>query len=285
MSRISSDELFCMLATMPRSGTWYSFFFFEYFDSFLTGRTPIRTQAMTYLYRGLGITKAHGHLMCPSFPDHYKEPLRAAWDSLEFKSDGINSGYEELVVKRGQQFDLWRNPQLRIAYLYRNPLDQAVSHFHTLYWREKTMEPDRFRSGLLKWVREVSIESYIKQYFTYHVMRQAYRDSVLCIAYEDLVRAPHKYFKKIALHFGFAVEASEEQRCFEQALQATTTTSMRQLESRLGHAFGHPEIRNDSHIHDGSIGKWQKWLDEETVTYAENRLREYGLSLRHFVLT
>jgi hypothetical protein len=285
MPRLNSDELFCILATMPRSGTWLSFFFFEYFDSFLTGRTPIRTQATTYSYDGLGITKAHSHLMCSGFLDRYKGPLRSAWDALEFKSPGINSGYGPLVQNEGHRFDLLRNRRLRIAYLYRNPLDQAVSHFHTLYWRQKPMEPDRFRSELATWMRDVSIESYIKQYFTYHVMRQSHADNVLCVSYEDFVRSPQENFRRITRHFGFDVATDDERRCFDKAIEATTQTSMRRLESQLGHAFGHPEIRNDSHMQGGDIGKWQRWLSEDTVQEIEQRFNRFELSLKDFALT
>lgn len=293
MPRLNSNELFCALATMPRSGTWLSFFFFEYFDSFLTGRTPIRTEAMTYSYDGLGITKAHGHLMCTGFLDRYKAgifrrykaPLRGAWDALEFRSPGINSGYDYATRKEGHRFDLMRNPRLRIAYLYRNPLDQAVSHFHTLYWREKPMEPDRFRSELSKWMRDVSIESYIKQYFTYHVMRRSHTDNILCLPYEDLVRSPRENFRRITRHFGFDVATDDELRCFDKAIDATTQTSLRRLESQLGHAFGHPEVRKDSHMQDGDIGKWQRWLSEDMVQEVERRFNRFELSLQNFVLT
>jgi hypothetical protein len=292
MPRLNSDELFCMLATMPRSGTWLSFFFFEYFDSFLTGRTPIRTDATTYSYAGLGITKAHAHLMCPGFVDHYKTgflrrckgPLRGPWDALEFKTPGINSGYGPLVENEGHRFDLLRNRRLRIAYLYRNPLDQAVSHFHALYWREKPMEPDRFRSGLSKWMRDVSIESYIKQYFTYHVMRQSHADNILCLPYEDLVRSPRENFQRITRHFGFVAATDDELRCFDKAIDATTQPSLRQLELQLGHAFAHPEVRNDSHMQGGEIGKWQRWLSEDTVQEVERRFNRFELSLRDFTL-
>ena len=57
----------CLLATMPKSRTWYSFFFVEYFDALLTGRQEIKKKAEPYEYPGLGIFKGHGHLMCPGF--------------------------------------------------------------------------------------------------------------------------------------------------------------------------------------------------------------------------
>jgi hypothetical protein len=282
-----------MLATMPRSGTFWSFFFFEYFDSFLTGRTPIRTHSTTYSYDGLGITKAHAHLMCPGFLHRYKAgflrrskgPLRSAWDALEFKVPGINSGYGPLVLNEGHRFDLLQNRRLRIAYLYRNPLDQAASHFYTLYWREKPMEPERFRSGLSKWMRDVSIESYIKQYFTYHVMRQFHADNILCLPYEHLVRSPRESFLRITRHFGFDVATDDELRYFDKALDATTPKSLRQVELQLGHAFAHPEIRNDSHMQGGEIGKWRRWLSEDTVQEVERRFNRFELSLQDFVLT
>jgi hypothetical protein len=270
---------------MPRSGTWLSFFFFEYFDSFLTDGRPIRTHATTYTYEGLGFTKAHAHLMCPGFPEFYNGPLRPAWDALEFKVAGINSGYDWLAEQQGHFFNVHFNRDVRIAYLYRNPLDQAVSHFHHLHWRQRPMEADQFRAGLLAWLREMAIESYIKQYFTYHVMRQAFPGRIICVGYEDLIRAPRERLGEIASHFGCDVDTSYKRDCFDRALEAVAPSSLREVEAELGHAFGHPEVTQDSHMQGGEIGKWRQWLDDATVAEIDRRFAAFDLSLGDFVLT
>lgn len=270
---------------MPRSGSWYSFFFFEYLDAYLTGRSQIHDVMRTYAYKGLRITKAHAHLMCPSFPECYNGPYRRSWDKLEFKVPGINSGYDNLVVNEARRFDLRRNPRLRIAYIYRNPLDQAVSHYHTLHWRQRPLDADQFRAGLIDWMRHTSIESYIKQYFTYHAMAAAYPQNIMAVTYEELMRAPREVFERLALHFGFAIRTDEERRCFDGAYQATMPGKLKQLEAKLGHAFGHPEITRDSHMQGGEIGKWRHWLDDDIVDLVRERFAEFGLALDDFTLT
>jgi hypothetical protein len=284
MPRLHFRELSCLLSTMPRSGSWYSFFFFEYLDAYLMGRPQVRDVMRTTFYKGLHITKAHAHLMCPSFPDCYRGPHRGSWDKLEFKVPGINSGYDNLVVNEARRFDLRRNPRLRIAYIYRNPLDQAVSHYHLLYWRQRPMDAERFRAGLVDWMRNVSIESYIKQYFTYHVMRLAFPQNVMSVSYEELMREPRQVFQKLTLHFGFAVKTGHELQCFDAACAATMPDKLKQLEAKLGHAFGHPEITRDSHMQGGDIGKWRRWLDDDMVDFVRKRFAEFGLSLADFTL-
>ena len=39
-----------LLATMPRSGTWYSFYFFEFLDIYLSGRETLSTRMSLEVY-------------------------------------------------------------------------------------------------------------------------------------------------------------------------------------------------------------------------------------------
>jgi hypothetical protein len=285
MPRKSPRDLYCLIATMPKSGTWYSFFFFEYLNLFLTGKGEVRKRPTTYRYDGLGITKAHAHLMCPGFLESYLGDSRAAWDALQFRTPGINSGFGPLAIEQGHRFDPQQNPDVRIAYLYRNPLDQAVSHYRHLFWLEKQIQPVAFRAGLNDWMRKDAIESYLKQYFSYYAMTQSHPSNVIRICYEDLFRTPAAVFKRLAQFFDFTIQTDGELKAFLRALWATTPQAMRMLERKQGHAFGDSNAKNDSHLHGGEVGKWRRWLDDTTVQYAQKRFEALGLSLRDFVTT
>ncbi len=119
-----------VLCTLPRSGTWYTFYFLEFFNSFLsqTG-LAIKTQHHYEEYPALGFRKFHSHTIFPGFVEDYDGPLRAAWDDLKFHHPGANFAYDE-IASRADEFYPARNPDARVVYLYRNPLDQSVSLFH-----------------------------------------------------------------------------------------------------------------------------------------------------------
>ena len=184
----------------------------------------------------------------------YSGDSRAAWDALQFRTPGINSGFGPLAIEQGHRFDPQQNPDVRIAYLYRNPLDQAVSHYRHLFWLEKQIQPVAFRAGLNDWMRKDAIESYLKQYFSYYAMTQSHPSNVIRICYEDLFRTPAAVFKRLAQFFDFTIQTDGELKAFLRALWATTPQAMRMLERKQGHAFGDSNAKNDSHLHGGEVG-------------------------------
>ena len=73
-----------LIATMPRSGTWYSFYFLEFLDLHLTGRERLNTRLDLEVYHGLELGKVHLHAICPGFLEVVEGSRRAAWDRLTF---------------------------------------------------------------------------------------------------------------------------------------------------------------------------------------------------------
>lgn len=270
----------CLLATMPKSGTWYSFFFFEYFDAFLTGRGEINKFAKAYDYPGLGIWKGHGHTMCPGFETDYRGPYRRKWDALEFKMPGINSGYEPYLRLAPKT-----SPHARLAYLYRNPLDQAVSWHPAPPWN--SVGPQR-RAELLEklfvFFTEKTMESYVKQFVTWKIMSEMYPDNIRMFSYEDLISNPRVVFMQILAHFGFQVQGDFERSAFERALAASQPDQLKRIEDEQGHTLGVPGVQG-THMRGGEIGKWRLWLsDPRILQHAARHLGEFDLTLEQFQL-
>ena len=83
-----------LIATMPRSGTWYSFYFLEFLDVYLTGRSQLNTRLDLEVYHGLKLGKVHIHTICPGFLEICQGSLRQQWDGLDFYNPGFNYGYD-----------------------------------------------------------------------------------------------------------------------------------------------------------------------------------------------
>ncbi len=56
-----------LVATMPRSGTWYSFYFFDFLDLFLSGRSQLNTRLDLHVYDALKLGKLHTHCIAQAF--------------------------------------------------------------------------------------------------------------------------------------------------------------------------------------------------------------------------
>lgn len=278
--RSQPDILECLLATMPKSGTWYAFFFIEYFDAFLTGRTEINKIAKPYDYPGLGIWKGHGHTMCPGFEEVYYGPHRKKWDELQFKMPGINSGYEPY-----KKLSPLVNREARLAYLYRNPLDQAVSWHPAPPWDSVGDEIRAdLRERIVTFFTEKTMESYVKQFFTWKVMADLYPENIKLFTYEDLMVDPRAVFTQILAHFGFEIETDFERACFERALAASQPDELKKIEAEQGHYLGVPGLKG-THMRGGEIGKWKMWLDNpHAIEHATDLLGAFDMTLDDFQL-
>ncbi len=282
-----------LIATMPRSGTWYSFYFLEFLDIHLTGRTNLNTRLDLEVYHGLNLGKVHLHTICPGFLEICQGPERRKWDDLDFYNPGFNYGYERFIAGNETVFAPNRNRDIRIVYIYRNPLDQAVSYFrHTQKHRQPTTRTAIDSTGrevaikdARDYLRRVGIEAFIKQYFTYHCMSERFADNVRMICYENLAREPEKTFMEMLNFLNFQIDTEEKWRCFRRAAKSTTIESLRNLETAIAAPLGRDQgDPGESHMRGGEIGKWRNRLAQDDREFVETRLRDFGLSLQDFVI-
>ena len=171
-----------LVATMPRSGTWRSFYFLEFLDLFLSGRQTFNTRFDLEVYHALRLGKVHIHTICPGFGDACHGEERRKWDALEFYVPGFNYGYGKFIEGNERVFSPAINGDIRIVYIYRNPMDQCVSYFrHIEHHRQPSTRSyvdsdgaEKTIENLKHYIGRVGIDAYIKQYYTFHVMKKAY---------------------------------------------------------------------------------------------------------------
>ena len=276
----------CAICTIPRSGTWYVHYFFEFFDSILTNRSEIRREHYQILYSSMKIYKFHVHSIFPGFIEEYHGRYREKWDRLKFHHDGANSGYQMFSQARDIYYPS-NNRIVRIVFIYRNPFDQAVSLFQTrengnsdvFYYEKKGGSHPAENPG--EFIRFIGIQSYIKQFFTFHAMKDKYSKNLLMIPYENLVRNPEAVFKSILHFFECDLNGQRKEKAFRAALNLSSMDSLKQIEQTSGRSIG--SNKPGSHIHGGEIGKWKRYIRPQDLEYCEDRLNEFGLTSNDFI--
>jgi len=276
-------------ATMPRSGTWYSYFLFEFLDMALTGSNRVRRINEARIHFGTKIVKCHGHSIFPNFEQIYKGSFRNAWDELSFYCNAFNSGHN-VVEEAPEQFSPLLNEDLKIIYLYRNPLDQMVSAFHhykgsmseqhRTYFDPKLDQRVPFLSAS-EHLRQGGLEGYIKQFFSYYEMRG--NPNLMMVNYESLVAKPQHIFKKMLNFAGFDTELADHREPIENALATAAPDNVRDIERKLGRSLAQDQSDpNSSHLRGGQTGKWKNELKPADINYCFDELSRFGIQLDLF---
>lgn len=283
-----------LLASMPRSGTWRGHYFFEFLDLHLAGRSVLNTRMELEIYHALKVGKISVHCICPGFPELCHGPLREKWDALSFISEGFNYGYKKFVADNLQVFAPDLNSKIRIIYLFRNPLDQAVSYFrHSRHNRDRawTTREEGANGAQIElttpseFLRGGGLESYIKQFVTFAALAPAFPQNILMVSYEEVMRGPERAFERMLGFWNFQLDSAERREAFQRALNSSSSASLKNVEAALNASLARDQTEpSESHMRGGEIGKWRRFLSQDDVTFAEARLGEFGLSLQRFAL-
>jgi hypothetical protein len=281
------------MATMPRSGTWYSFYFFEFLDLFMAGRDSLNTRLDLHVYHALKLGKLHTHCICPGFLRACQGRDRSDWDQLVFYTPGYDYGSGRFIEGNQKVFSPLQNPDIRIVYLYRNPLDQIVSYYrHIQKHRQETTRSIATESGdevvftdLSHFLRTAGVDGYIKQYWTYHYMKTKVPDRLFLLPYEELMASPPHAFVRVLkfLDLDLDPDRTALKAAFKKALNATKLGSLKNLEKALGSSLGRDQTDvEESHLRGGHIGKWKCQISQEDLRFIQARLNSFGLDLANF---
>lgn len=301
-----TDSSIGCVATMPRSGTWYHNYFFYYYRQLALGKKAeeIREHLLAHpdaapnsgvVYSdsaSLGV--AHffvSHFACPGFEDACRDwAFDAAWAALDYHDQGQNVSGR--FVRRNQAFlSPQQNPDVRIVYVYRNPLDQTLSYYrHCEHHKRKdllafTTADGEFipRVSLPQFFHLVNVEAYLKQFLTYKRMHSLFPENILMCSYEALMADPAAHFQGIIRFMRGDGQADATQ--VMEALRMTNPEAMKAFENQLGHALGNDqEDKGERHIRGGKVGKWREFLTDEDLQAAEARFNAFDLSLADFEL-
>ena len=286
--------------TMPRSGTWYHIYFFTFYNQMCQGYSAEQIIARI-LNKSLIpaqpiIDSAFGpalfnvkHSICPGFKSVVEASKLQKWNQLEFYANGFIEG---LLFTESDLFSPQLNPDVRIVYVYRNPLDQAVSFFKHL---QKHVDKSQCfyqdaqgnqveMTTVSQYFRAVGLESYLKQYLTFKWTAEFFPEQIKLMTYEALTKDPSAHFQSVLAFLGDYSIFDEHMAVFQNALKYSDKDAMKKLENKLGGALGNDQTdRNERHIRSGAIGQWRQYLSAEDLDFAEEFVSPYGVSLSDFV--
>lgn len=231
------------------------------------------------------------HSECPGFNTKNNDPLMVKkWQALKYaKTIGWNLLHPTWmeIDKHIKLSDHAALHSCKIVFLFRNPLDQLISH----YKHAKNYPEDKYLgkienafADLEKFIFEQhALDAYLKMFYSYHVVRQRFPELFLFITYETFTQDRASTIRTIISHLGFPYE----EEAFLDALEATSIQKLKKIEQ-----FNNSSLlgvkRNDdlpaTHIRNGGIGIWQDIMTPEMVRRIEAKFNEFGLSLNMFHL-
>lgn len=276
------DNKTAFIATIPKSGTNMLHYFFHYYDSALAKVSfdpsdSLLNKPAPYLeLSNSGIGKfLIGHSYCTGFKNHYKGDKRRAWEDLM-----INQGFiplEESIHTLEEFVDPALNKSVRIAFIYRNPLDQLVSMYtytNMIYKIEEAYKNE--------------IESYVKVFFTFKKMMKKFTDKITFFTYEDLMRNKRQNILDMLMFFRHEVDDSRMD-AFEKALFLVSKDEIQKMENKTGRLLVGERVfgteHRVSHITDGKIGKWKdcEYITSEVITFLNRKLDEFDIPQSDFI--
>jgi hypothetical protein len=298
-----------LIATLPKSGTWYSHNFFLCYEQmlrhagdYLQGRykpdllnalknktinTPSSHQA------ALDIKKLFiCHTVCPGFSET-KDVRSGQWEALYFP---LFYNWGEELIREHKSWNLLNpahNPQARIVYLYRNPLD----HFVSFYNHAQHHVNENHRRKLMLDGTQAPIESmhdfvfnagvlgaFIKHYYSFRQMHLHYPQQILLMPYEQLTQQPRDAFTKILTFLGAPPDTPVKKCLFDYTLDMCSKDSILAIEAKLKRSIVGDQIGEAKHVQDGEIGKWQKHFSKTELEKIESVFERFDITLKDFNL-
>lgn len=285
-----------VVATMPRSGTWYNNLFYNFYIQLQMGKSRLSFPHGLIQAKlpdlDLGVEwLAVSHLCCPGF-DRLPGLDLTAWNRLRFHIDGYNFGVGVIASDHLKSLDPGINPKAKIIYCCRNPLDWAISVYdharqhvdeRSRYYQDENGQWVEYRD-VVHFMRSMGLGSFIKQYYTFTVMRARYPRQIKFVHYEEMVRHPQDFFAENLAFLGQDVDCPVHRERIKLALAASSKQNVRVMEKTLGHSLaGDLKDSKMSHISDGAIGKWKRIFSPDDVAYVRDRLTEFDIDLDQFI--
>lgn len=299
-----------LISTLPKSGTWYSQIFFWYYTQLLLNQEqyfrgdfkPDLVNALRERKIKHEIVSAESlkldklyicHSVCPGFYElnnaHYWK-----YSALHFPVHGYNWG-EDFIRLRNDWgfFNPTLNPDARIVYIYRNPLDHFVSYFHhTKNHIHANQRVKTFIDGQSISINNLhdfiftfgGLSGFIKHYYPYKIMRLLFPQQIMLISYEELTRNPNETFNKILSFIGAEPLGSLQKQLVDDALLMCQIESLIQIETQLNRSLANDQLGEGRHIRGGEIGKWQTQLNAQELEAIEIALNTFDISLNDFCL-
>jgi hypothetical protein len=302
-----SGKRTALIATLPKSGTWYAHTFFWCYDQLLRNSEDYLTgnfqPDLTGALRDSKINdwSSHGdtfgidtlfiiHTLCPGFQE--LGDLSNAEQKALYVPFGYNHG-ESLIRDMDKWEELYpmKNPLARIVYLYRNPLDHFVSYYrHTLNHKDDSHRLKILPDGQKQPITDLrdfvfnagALGAFIKHYSSFLRMKEAFPQQVLLMPYERLTTQPETAFSEVMAFLNIPVHT----QLFHDALKMCSKQSLMKIEAAMGRSIVADQTKSsEKHIRDGKVGKWQEHFSAEDIERIEAVFNAFGISLKDFIIT
>src|SRR3990167_2377252 len=308
--KATKNSTVVLIATLPKSGTWYARIFFWCYDQLLQ-HTEDYLQGNFKLdlvnalaNRNIPETSTHQstfcvdrlftcHSVCPGFSENH-EVNYPLWKALNYCAAAYNGG--ETLIRHHGEWDAL-NPKMninsRIVYLYRNPLDHLVSYYrHVHHHVDEKQRSKLLPDGTQVLIKDFhdfvfgydKLSAFIKHYYSYKQMQIRYPQQVMLVSYEELMFNPYHVFYKILSFIGSPPNTSAKLQQFNEALALAEKDSLMAVEAVLNRSFVGDQIGNEKHLRGGEVGKWQRYFSIADIEKIEAILNSFDISLKEFTL-
>lgn len=295
--RINQSVSHAYVWVLPKSGTVYLDFLFRVYEDLLQNvdkplqaYEPGLEHASIHSFEKAQFFLTHGH--CPAFLQsmHEESEMLAKWKELKYYTGGWEGPQEPkaiLSAKIQARDSSFVNDQMKMVFVFRNPLDQLISYFR----HQQSSSTDNHIYSAGKTIRNTSLEefiflegaldSYIKNFFTFHMMARSFPELTLFVPYEEMMINPQACMQAMLEHLGISAIPG----LIARAIQKTSLPEMKAYENSMNRSLGGDQkTREERHVRNGIAGTWQNFLTPELVARIEQRLISFGLSLKMFNL-
>lgn len=302
-----TNKQYALIATLPKSGTWYLLTFFwcydqilKNIDGYLEGKFKpdlrealanhkINERETVEPLEGLFIY----HSNCHGFQD-INDPRYAQWEMLHCP---LPYSWADSLVQERIPLELLspsHNPEVRVVYIYRNPLDHFVSYYqfgqkHRDDVHRVKILPDGSRvplHDLHDFVFNFGIlDGFIKHYYPFKQMQQHFPKNILLMSYENLITNPQESFREILSFVGREPKDKNKQLIIDDVLNMCSKKALMAIEDTLEHSMNGMMVDNGKHVAGGEIGKWKTHFSQNELEAIELTLNFFDISLQDFTLS
>lgn len=302
-----------ILATVPRSGTWflrYTISFLCHLDrgghiaDRLTGQVfgdPAGPAFDLQSFRGGPLFRVRGtlpddhlfigHTVCPGF-----DRAHVSWwhatpfhvPGYDYFHEGMNYRYTPVdlaeyrytpVHVKAMERAARRGRSRPIVLVYRNPLDQAVSYFrYSQNHKDATYNSAGDRPlttvTLRDYLFDSALPSYAKQFVSFQALAERYPAQVRLVPYERLMAQPVDIMACILDHLSGMPRMWP---ALAEAVWLARREHMKAIEEELGRSLDGTRIDRGSHISQVSPGRSDARIDERTRAEAVALLDRMGV--------
>jgi hypothetical protein len=176
----------------------------------------------------------------------------------------------------------------KTVFIYRNPLDQAVSFYDHFYsnwdlFPGVTQRSHKSAFGMCKTPTEVALKyigTYSCMYLSHFDFKKSNPERIIIFSYEEMMRDVLKIMGKI---IKFLIGELDEPKLINSLERCTPSLLQdREIEMGITLARDMKYKKGKSHIKDGKIGKWRERIDMSSLNEIIKQYSKFGINIMEF---